>query len=678
MQTIPSVVTSVVLSIVAMPWSPATAQSATYEELATKTGATENKAPGWIKRGAYVYRICTPDDVDALVSTEAGLGITSHLLDGSIQQIPIINGLIGDDHPGGFNWDGIWPCWNRVSFRARNWDYLHAFMQRAADQSNTRVSFHVNLTDVNVGLNAYPETREFFRKLVKTKSIYRRDWNKATNKRDVEPPYVPQDFPATADANGGMDNPVNIFALVNYKNFWESGLAREMIDGFFAHLPYPPPVLYLDVLNLEGGNFSTGVPDGPLGGSKETQLEGVLAIAKYLRSKGTEVGTEGDRPFLKDYGTYGWLHCDPGFSPHDYSKIQGATKGDRAVKQHVFGNTGCFVVSPVASTPGQIDKVRAHYAKLLAGVPSTRKMPGLDTWHISDRGSASDEFNMMQGGGGGGDPFRGDWIDLVNGFYLTGIQELYHIGKGNVRTAVYDTIGNLHYQKFVVTDPSGKQTVIPVLDCLPPSYSESGMKAVREAGVAMLEGTFRFRFKAPQAGKYRLKFSGNPGGRATGDLNVYVDRQRQLRLLAIPFKDQPYGPQEIELGELTLKPGDNTIAFDPGAIYAKWSDGTAAIWETPSLGKGFKVTNGDMTFADDYDRMWPDTWSGRKKIYFYSWDGTQRTWKIPQDWAAVKQATLYPLTPDGRGQGVTMPVNDRSVKPELLPQVPYVLVPDVR
>jgi hypothetical protein len=91
-----------------------------------------------------------------------------------------------------------------------------------------------------------------------------------------------------------------------------------MIDEFYGHLTYPPPVLYLDVLNPRGGNFSTGYPDGPLGGSKETQIEGMPAIAKYLRSKGTEVGTEGDRGFMQDFGTYGWLHCQPGYSKDDY------------------------------------------------------------------------------------------------------------------------------------------------------------------------------------------------------------------------------------------------------------------------------------------------------------------------------------------------------------------------
>ena len=54
------------------------------------------------------------------------------------------------------------------------------------------------------------------------------------------------------------DNPVAVFALVNYKNFWDSGLAKKMIDEFYGHLPYAPPLLYVDVLTLGGGNFSTG------------------------------------------------------------------------------------------------------------------------------------------------------------------------------------------------------------------------------------------------------------------------------------------------------------------------------------------------------------------------------------------------------------------------------------
>jgi len=46
------------------------------------------------------------------------------------------------------------------------------------------------------------------------------------------------------------------------------------------------------------------------------------------------------------------------------------------------------------------------------------------------------------------------------------------------------------------------------------------------------------------------------------------------------------------------------------------------------------------------------------------------------DWKAVKQATCYPLTPKGRGNGVAVSVTDGAVALKLLPQVPYILVPD--
>jgi hypothetical protein len=196
----------------------------------------------------------------------------------------------------------------------------------------------------------------------------------------------------------------------------------------------------------------------------------------------------------------------------------------------------------------------------------------------------------------------------------------------------------------------------------------------------MLESPHIARFTAPEAGKYRLKIHGGIPARDAdaAALNVYVNRQRQLRVLGIAFKSKDWSDcsQEYDLGEITLRAGENTLSVDPGPIYARWSDGTVAVWETPSLGTGFSVTNGDVTFATDYDRMWPDTWSGQKKIYFFSWDGTSRAWKLPQDWASVKKATLYPLGPDGRGEVVPMTIGeDARLAPKLLPQVPYVLVP---
>ncbi|HSH93391.1 MAG TPA: glycoside hydrolase family 101 beta sandwich domain-containing protein [Roseimicrobium sp.] len=666
---------SVLWLLGAAVWVPVIgAADKTVRELAVPTKATENKAPGWTKGGAFVYRLATPDQADVLPVVAEGFGITSHLLDGSVGQIPIIMGLIGHDHPGGFNWDGLWPYWDRVTYRAGDWGKLSAFMKDVRDRANTTVTFHVNFTDVNIGLDDYPESRAFFKKLVETKSIYRRDWNPQAQLRDGVP-YVPKEIPADQKTRG----PVPIYAIVNYKNFWDSGLAKEMIDSFYGHLPYAPPILYTDVLTPTGGNLNVGFPDGPLGGSKETQVEGMRAIAAYLRSKGTDLATEGNRPLVGEWGTYVWLHGS-GVSADDYAVISG---GDRQFPwQHVVGNTGAFAVSPVAATPGDLAKVREHYALLLAGKPSARKMPGLEKYHLSNRVGEHNEFDIIPGENGkasvGGDPFRGDWVDLVNHFYLVSIQELYHIGKKNVRTALYNRDGRFHLTRLVLTDGEGKESRIEALDFLASAAPEWLRKQGKKHGSLMLEAPYAgtplaSRFNAPKAGKYQVRVV---GGGATGAMTIYANGRLQIALNNLVSKSQNNMEQVTEAGEMTLNAGDNLISLDTGALYAKWSDGTEAVWSEPGTYQGFKVTNGDVTYADGYDRMWPDTWSGQKKIYFFSWDGTRRTWKLPQDWADVKTATLYPLTPDGRGKGISLAIKDRSLTPRLLPQMPCVLVPD--
>jgi len=621
------------------------------------SAAAENSAPKWYAKGACTFGVSLPDEADVLPQLEEGHAIVAGLLDG-IPQINIVAGLIGHDHPGANNWDGLWPYWNRATFRAGSFEKLAAFMARARKNSNVHTGFHLNLTDVNIGLRDYPESRAFFQKLVETKSIYRRDWNPETNRRDKEPPYVPTEIP-------DGDDPIGIFALVNYKNFWDSGLAKEMIDEFYAKLPFAPPKVYLDVLNAGGGNFSTGFPDGPLGGSEETQIAGMQAIADYLHSKGTDVATEGDRPFLgrnaqgvPRAGSYG----GGGFSADDYSVIAGG--GSPEIEQ-TFGSPGAFTVSPIASTPAHLARVREHYGALLAGKTSSKKMPGLQTDHVCMR-TDKDEFDIP----GMGNPFRGDWADLVNNFYLMSIQELYHVGKGNVRVAKSPG-GSSLLDKCILTGPAGKEIVLEAED-----FFHGWMRANFQAWkhVNLQSGQLDFKVDIAEPGEYNLKLKLD-----ASELNIYVngehiEHKRKPQTGWIPQDEWP----TIDFGTVKLIEGANTISVDKGHVRAEWSDGTKALWSTPALHTGFKVWRDDVVFAVDYDRMWPDTWSGQKKIYFFSWDGTNRAWKLPADWGDVPRATLYPLTPDGRGTGVPIVIADRTIKPELLPQVPYILVPETK
>ena len=73
-------------------------------------GPAQAQPPAWYAKGAYVFRVSTPDEADVLPQLEEGHAIVANLLDGSVPQITIVNGLIGHDHPGAWNWDGLRPC----------------------------------------------------------------------------------------------------------------------------------------------------------------------------------------------------------------------------------------------------------------------------------------------------------------------------------------------------------------------------------------------------------------------------------------------------------------------------------------------------------------------------------------------------------------------------------------
>ncbi len=192
----------------------------------------------------------------------------------------------------------------------------------------------------------------------------------------------------------------------------------------------------------------------------------------------------------------------------------------------------------------------------------------------------------------------------------------------------------------------------------------------------MLSFPIETKVRVAKPGKYPLTIRvQNHGNRADRDFNVYVNG-RLHRNLVVKRQSKPTdGWIEADAGQVELVEGENTIAFDAGILQASWTDGTVAEWTTPYLRRGFKATRGDVTFADDYDRMWPDSWSGQKKIYFFSWDGTSRAWKLPEEWRSLNAVTVYPLTVAGRGAPASLPVHEGCISPRLLPQVPYVAVP---
>lgn len=620
-----------------------------------------NRAPEWIK-GTFVWRVVAPDGDDCVAKTAEAVAEVQNLFDGTVRSCIITSGFIGHDESS-CNWDGTWPYIDRPTHRVGHcWETLGKFMMDMRDNHNAWISFHTNITDVNVGLHSYPETRDFFEKMRAAKAMFTRDGEGcgvALKGAAYVPQRIPFDVVKMPYVSAG--DPMDIFAIVNYKNFWDSGLAKEMIDAFFAKLPYPPLMLYLDVLTTTGSNLTAGLPDGLLGGSEATQREGRRNILEYVRTKGSEPG--GESPSW--WTSYNWNHG--GMSANDYSRIetgwaQGCMAWRGAEWQHVHGNQGAYSLD----IGGKLIAKDMQFTAIEGGGTA---MTSIDTAGVKAASSETAEWRTQ--------------AQVVEGFYLTAIQELYHMGLGNVRLP-----GGAGIQRL---DEHCGRLNIDRVDVYSAAHQLlSGMQAsdgelTKPCAIAVDNGSTNGKVVTGLDGSLagRCKATLDVPATATGDGFVVVRYISPLGGTAeVEINGQSLG--ELQFPATTERPGifsdfaipvrlvagTNTIAFGKGSIYARWSDGTEARWDR----HGFRAANGDVIFGIGYDRMWPDTWSGQKKIYFYSRSGTQRAWKLPCSWRDLKTVTLYPLTPEGRGQGITLAVKDGQVSSNLAPQQPYVIV----
>ena len=278
-----------------------------------------------------------------------------------------------------------------------------------------------------------------------------------------------------------------------------------------------------------------------------------------------------------------------------------------------------------------------------------------------------DEFDIP----GAGDTFRGDWADLVNYFYLAAIQENYHLGNRSVRQS-FSNVGTMHFGTYRLTAPDGTTTRV-----LMPDFVEDWRKAgAQKAGQIMLSEPLETS-RQRAAGRPLQADHCHAQSDAQGRTAISISTSTAGCFATSP----PRAPNGPKIGWTSTWAKSNsslaTTRLSSMPAYCGPPGPTARLpsGPLPICGPASKPTRDDVTFADDYDRMWPDSWSGQQKIYFFSWDGTSRTWKLPAAWQASKTVTLHPLTPAGRAPGVVLPVVDRSISPTLLPQVPYILLP---
>lgn len=617
-------------------------------------------APPWAN-GTFIWRLCLADRVDALEEAQRTIAAVANRLDHAVEQIVFLSGALGADE-GRLPWDGVWPHWQRLTYRiGGGWTELARFMVAMRDQHRAHISFHVNCTDVNAGLRLYPETREFFARLRDARAIFARPQGV-----NAQPwfglPYVPEAIPE-GDAS-------DIFAMVNYQRFWESGLAREQIDGLFGCLPYLPPLLYVDVLGPLGWCIHPGYPDGELGGSQATQRAGIQSIVRYIRACGSEVAGEsparltehGDPPIRYSWGHGGLSRNDYGLIGSGYGMGACSRRGGKAMQ--VYGNQGSYHLQCGDRAPALV-------------------VQGWESMAATKDANEHDSADLLRSPAVDGLREWGNVDDLVRGFHFTVAPELYHIGCRSARLpggSNWERLdaaeGRVRLDALTLRAPNGSLQVHEAEAAVVLGSARifddawaSGGKTVGRIDEALGNGV-EFAFDVPAAGSYTgfIRYASVGGG----ILGLCLDDE-PVRRIELPDTGawQHHGDHPVTL---LLSAGQHRLRLQCERIYAAWSDGARAEW---TLAGGFRAWCGEVILGIAGDRFCPDTWSGQQRVLLYSEHGGERVWTLPQAWAGVRQARLIPLIDSGRdpAQARRVPVNGLHCRLTLKANQAAVLTP---
>lgn len=629
-----------------------------------------NHAPEWIAKGMFSYKLNLTDTTDSLDDAAAKIAAVANKTDHAVPQLVQLLGAVGADE-GSYSWDGTWPYWSRPTFRVgHSWEQLARFMERMHREHHAWISFHLNISDVNHGLVLYPETRAFFERLRDARCIYARPEG-VNNQPWRGLPFVPSSLPADP-ASPGFDAS-GIFAYVDYQRLWDSGLAAEIIDNFYAHLPYAPPLLYLDVLGTSGWCIHPGYPDGALGGSLATQLDGRTRILEYIRAKGSEIITESADHLEELPTTFSWSHG--GLAFNDYSAIGGGygagAMGCRGARgMHVYGNQSGYHL-----LGGNDDPLPEN----VTGRSRSSADEGLREWGTVD--------------------------DLVQNCYLTVMQELYHIGAGHTRLPGGARVerldaaqGRVRLDALTLEEPGTHSghllpahaaRVLGTATILDQPWA-TDERHVGDIDLAIGNGVawtvdveqagarnLYIRYASPRGGRLLLRVNGSDIGKM--DFPPTNPWEMNARLRASEFGNDlrrrggygdPWCFHGDHLVSVELQAGTNTIELLHHRIYAEWDDGSQAEW---SLADGFRAWKDAVIFGQGFNRCWPDTWSGTRRIFAFSVDGCQHEWRLPAGWEHESEVTLSSLLATGRGDAVVLPVKEGQVLLCLQPTTPYVI-----
>ena len=85
--------------------------------------------------------------------------------------------------------------------------------------------------------------------------------------------------------------------------------------------------------------------------------------------------------------------------------------------------------------------------------------------------------------------------------------------------------------------------------------------------------------------------------------------------------------------------------------------------------------NGKVVLNDvEYLLPWTDTETGEEKLYHWNLEGGTTTWDLQDDWAGLANVVVYPLSDQGRGEAVTVPVENGTITLTAEAETAYVVL----
>lgn len=85
--------------------------------------------------------------------------------------------------------------------------------------------------------------------------------------------------------------------------------------------------------------------------------------------------------------------------------------------------------------------------------------------------------------------------------------------------------------------------------------------------------------------------------------------------------------------------------------------------------------NGKVVLDDvEYLLPWTDDETGEEKLYHWNLEGGTTTWDLQDDWAGLANVVVYPLSDQGRGEAVTVPVENGTITLTAEAETAYVVL----